>query len=90
MSGLCHRLVAQKEGLQLFESTHSINAQFSPSIYTTYIVRPCKYPLGLFISLVGLCAKALQLICPGRTVCPAGDQQGKSSLQSLQYSVRHS
>lgn len=53
-------------------------------------MQPCKYPPGLFISLAGLRAKVLELICPGRTVSPAGDQQGKHSLQSLQYSVRHS
>lgn len=63
-------MVPQKHGLQYFEATHGIllNAQFSFSIYTTSFVWPCKYPLGLFISLWGLCAKALQLICPGRTV----------------------
>lgn len=61
-----------------------LNAQFSFSIYTTSFVWPCKYPVGLFISLWGLCAKALQLICPGRTVFPHWRSAGKEPASVTQ------
>lgn len=40
-----------------------LKPNFHPASIPPPFVWPCKYPLGLFISLCGLCAKTLQLIC---------------------------